>query len=63
MGNRPIRLRTAESPQIVLQKEFPVELRVPNSLTAETLEKSDRNEEIEHFESVQELYASWEDDE
>lgn len=52
-----------ESPQIVLQKEFPVELRVPNSLTAETLEKSDRNEEIEHFKSVQELYASWEDDE
>ena len=45
--------------QIALRGEFPVELRVPNSLTAKTLTKSDRNEEIEVFDSVEELTASW----
>jgi DNA-damage-inducible protein J len=47
--------------QIALRKEFPVELRVPSRLTAEALDKSDRNEEIEYFESAEALYASWED--
>ena len=45
--------------QIALRGEFPVELRVPNSLTAKTLAKSDRNEEIDVFDSVEELTASW----
>ena len=45
--------------QIALRGEFPVELRVPNVLTARTLDKSDRNEEIEIFDSVEELTASW----
>jgi DNA-damage-inducible protein J len=45
--------------QIALRGEFPVELRVPNSLTAQTLDKSDRNEEIEVFDSVDALTASW----
>ncbi len=45
--------------QIALRGEFPVELRVPNALTAETLDKSDRDEEIERFDSVQSLTASW----
>lgn len=45
--------------QIALRGEFPVELRVPNALTAETLDKSDRNEEIEHFDSFENLTKSW----
>lgn len=45
--------------QIALRGEFPVELRVPNALTANTLDKSDRNEEVEFFGSLEELNASW----
>lgn len=45
--------------QIALRGEFPVELRVPNALTAETLDKSDRDEDIEHYESIEALKASW----
>jgi len=45
--------------QIALRGEFPVELRVPNALTAETLDKSDRNEEIERFDSLDDLTKSW----
>ncbi len=46
--------------QIAMRREFPLELKVPNKLTAETLDKSDRNEEVEYFETVEELEASWE---
>lgn len=45
--------------QIALRREFPLELRVPNAVTARTLSKSDRNEEIERFESVEEMVESW----
>lgn len=45
--------------QIALRKEFPLELRVPNKLTASTLEKSDRGEDIETFDSLDKLVASW----
>jgi len=45
--------------QIALRKEFPLELRVPNKLTANTLDKSDRREDIETFESLDEMIASW----
>lgn len=45
--------------QIALRGEFPVELRVPNMLTANTLDKSDRNEEVEFLDSLEELTASW----
>jgi DNA-damage-inducible protein J len=44
--------------QISLRKEFPVELRVPNELTAETLDKSDRGEGVETFESIEEFAES-----
>lgn len=47
--------------QIALRGEFPVELRVPNAQTAKTLDTSDRDEEIEYFESVKELEDSWSD--
>ena len=45
--------------QIALRGEFPVELRVPNALTAKILDRSDRNEEIEEFDSLEDLKASW----
>ena len=46
--------------QIALRGEFPVELRVPNSLTAKVLDMSDRNEGIEEFDSIEGLKRSWE---
>ncbi len=45
--------------QIALRKEFPLELRVPNELTASTLNKSDRGEEIEAFVSLGQMVESW----
>ena len=45
--------------QIALRGEFPVELRVPNAVTAKTLDRSDRNKEIEEFDSLEDLTASW----
>jgi DNA-damage-inducible protein J len=48
--------------QIAIRGEFPVELRVPNALTSSTLEKSDREEDVEHFNSLEDLTASWTDE-
>ena len=45
--------------QIAMRGEFPLELRVPNALTAETLTKADRGEDLERFKSTDDLYASW----
>ena len=44
--------------QIAIRKSFPLELHVPNKLTASVLSKSDRDEDIETFESFVALYAS-----
>ncbi|NBV34257.1 MAG: type II toxin-antitoxin system RelB/DinJ family antitoxin [Proteobacteria bacterium] len=45
--------------QIAMRKEFPLELRVPNALTASVLKKSENNEEIETFDSSDDLFESW----
>ena len=45
--------------QIAIRKSFPLELHVPNKLTATVLTKSDKNQEIETFNTASELYASW----
>ncbi len=45
--------------QIALRREFPLELRVPNKLTATTLDKSDRGEDIETFDSLEKMVESW----
>ena len=45
--------------QIALRREFPLELRIPNKLTASTLDKSDRNEEVESFDSLDKMVESW----
>ena len=45
--------------QIAMRGEFPLELRVPNRLTAATLAKADRGEELEQFVSLDDLFSSW----
>lgn len=45
--------------QIALRGEFPLELRVPNEITAVALSKAEREEDLERFESADDLYASW----
>jgi len=45
--------------QIALRQEFPLELRIPNKLTASVLNKSDKNREIEKFKNAADLYSSW----
>lgn len=45
--------------QIAIRKSFPLELHVPNKLTDTVLAKSDKNQEIETYETVADLYASW----
>ncbi|MDA0294164.1 MAG: type II toxin-antitoxin system RelB/DinJ family antitoxin [Verrucomicrobia bacterium] len=47
--------------QIAIRKSFPLELRVPNKVTASVLSKSDKNQDIERFNSTAELYASWDE--
>lgn len=46
--------------QIALRKSFPLELHIPNKLTAAVLSKSEKNQDIESFASKEDLYASWE---
>lgn len=48
--------------QIALRGEFPIELRVPNTLTSMTLDKSDKNEAVEYFDSLEDLSASWKEE-
>jgi DNA-damage-inducible protein J len=45
--------------QIAIRKSFPLELHIPNKLTASVLAKSDKNQNIERFDTTDELYASW----
>jgi DNA-damage-inducible protein J len=45
--------------QIAIRQSFPLELHVPNKLTASVLVKSDNNKNIETFDTAADLYASW----
>jgi DNA-damage-inducible protein J len=45
--------------QIAIRKSFPLELHIPNELTASVLTRSDKNQDIEIFDSAVDLYASW----
>jgi DNA-damage-inducible protein J len=47
--------------QIAIRQSFPLELHLPNKLTASVLTKSDKNQDIERFSSAAELYASWDE--
>jgi DNA-damage-inducible protein J len=46
--------------QIAIRGEFPLELKVPNPLTAAVLASADRGGDLESFKTSAELYASWE---
>lgn len=46
--------------QIALRQEFPLELKVPNAVTAQTLDKTDQGLELESFESLDDFKKSWE---
>jgi len=41
--------------QIAMRKSFPLELHIPNQLTASVLAKSDKKQDIETFDSPSEL--------
>jgi DNA-damage-inducible protein J len=45
--------------QIAMRGEFPLELRVPNSVTAAALSEADRGKGLETYSSTDDLYASW----
>lgn len=45
--------------QIAMRGEFPLELRVPNQITAEALSRADRGEDLERFSDPSDLYDSW----
>ncbi|HKJ89978.1 MAG TPA: type II toxin-antitoxin system RelB/DinJ family antitoxin [Oceanipulchritudo sp.] len=46
--------------QIAIRKEFPLELWVPNELTAQTLDKTDREKGLESFDSLEDFKKNWE---
>ena len=47
--------------QIALRGEFPLELKTPNLVTATALRAADRGEDLERFETTEELVASWDE--
>jgi DNA-damage-inducible protein J len=42
--------------KIATEKALPFDMRVPNTLTAETLAKSERNEEVHHAKNADDLF-------
>ncbi|MBM4027637.1 MAG: type II toxin-antitoxin system RelB/DinJ family antitoxin [Planctomycetes bacterium] len=42
--------------QVVLHRGIPFEVKIPNALTRETLEKSERGEDVKEFGTVEELF-------
>jgi len=46
--------------QISLRGGLPFPVEIPNALTASTLDKSDRGEDIQEFDSLEALFESWE---
>ncbi|MEW6184680.1 MAG: type II toxin-antitoxin system RelB/DinJ family antitoxin [Thermodesulfobacteriota bacterium] len=46
--------------QISLRGGLPFTVSIPNKLTATTLEKSRRGEDIQEFESLEEMVKDWE---
>ena len=46
--------------QICLREGLPFAVRIPNALTRETLEKSARGRDIETFDSLDDMFESWE---
>jgi DNA-damage-inducible protein J len=45
--------------QISLRGGLPFPIAIPNKLTASTLKKSQRGEEVQEFESIEGMFNSW----
>ena len=45
--------------QITLRQGLPFSVQIPNELTEQTLRKSRDGKEIEHFDSLDKMFASW----
>ena len=46
--------------QVVLHRGIPFEVKIPNALTRETLEKSERGEDVKEVATVEELFKELE---
>lgn len=46
--------------QICLHGGLPFQILIPNELTAKTLDKSKRGEDLETFDTLEEMFESWE---
>jgi len=46
--------------QISLRGGLPFTITIPNKLTATTIEKSRRRKDVQEFESIEEMFNSWE---
>ena len=46
--------------QITLQNGLPFSVKIPNDLTLATLSKSYQDEDVEEFNSLDEMFESWE---
>ncbi len=46
--------------QICLRGGLPFPVLIPNELTAKTLKKSQHGEDVETFESLEDMFESWE---
>ena len=46
--------------QISLREGLPFSVQIPNKLTAETLRKSRAGKDVVKFESLDDMFASWE---
>jgi len=42
--------------QVVLHRGLPFEVKIPNALTRETLEKAEQGEDVKEFATVEELF-------
>ncbi len=45
--------------RLKMKETLPLDLRVPNVLTANVLSRADQGEDLKHFASADDLYASW----
>ena len=45
--------------QITLRKGLPFSVHIPNELTAKTLSSSRKGKNVDHFDSLDTMFASW----
>jgi DNA-damage-inducible protein J len=60
LGMRPTEAIRIFYRQICIQSGLPFPVHIPNELTRKTLAKSRHGAELERFDSLEEMFASWE---